>query len=145
MEGQQGGGIFPVPTVRITDGDEVRVLRSDVAVRHSSASIQNTNVVVRDAAAGDGREAAGGERQNRSLGWEQTTSWAGYEVVGTAEGQTLREELVLQPPIAPVLLRLAVDLHVSVPGFDLVEHSGVRKDTGMKWKIQTICWSVLFS
>lgn len=44
------------------------------------------------------------------------------------EGQTLGEELVLQLPISPILLRLAVDLHVSVTGFDFIEHSGAERE-----------------
>lgn len=70
----------------------------------------------------------GGKCWSRSLGWEQITSWGGHEVGGTTEGQTLGEELVLQPPVGPVLLRLAMDLHVSVTGLDFVEHSGVNKE-----------------
>lgn len=70
----------------------------------------------------------GGKCWSRSLGWEQITSWGGHEVGGTTEGQTLGEELVLQPPVGPVLLRLAMDLHVSVTGLDFVEHSGANKE-----------------
>lgn len=42
------------------------------------------------------------------------------------EGQTLSDELVLQLPLSPVFLRLAVDLHVSVAGFDFIEHPRAR-------------------
>lgn len=54
--------------------------------------------------------------------WEQVTCWGLHEVGGTTEGQTLGEELLLQPPVGPVLLRLPVDLHVGVTGLDFIEH-----------------------
>ena len=48
------------------------------------------------------------------------------------EGQALSEELVLQPPVGPILLRLAMDLHVSIAGLDFIEHSGAKRKTEMK-------------
>lgn len=81
-----------------------------------------------NAVAARSSELRGGKRCTWSLGWEQVASWGGHEVSGTTEGQTLREELVLQPPVCPVLLWLAMDLHVSVTGLDLVEHSGAKKE-----------------
>ncbi|TNN53251.1 hypothetical protein EYF80_036542 [Liparis tanakae] len=58
-------------------------------------------------------------------------AWVGSRLPpgeGTGPSQTLGEELLLQLPLGPILLRLAVDLHVSVTGLDFVEHPGVRKD-----------------
>lgn len=64
--------------------------------------------------------------------WEQIGGWVGHEAGGTAEGQTLGEDLVLKSPVGPVLLRLAVDLHVSVTGFDFIKHPAARKESQKK-------------
>lgn len=72
-------------------------------------------------------EARGGKGQSWSLGREQITARGVHEVGGTTERQALGEELVLQPPVGPVLLRLAMDLHVSITGLDFIEHSAARE------------------
>lgn len=80
-------------------------------------------------------EDTGGKSQTWSLTLEQIGTW----------GLELRR-LVLQPPDAPVLLRLTVDFHVSITGFDLIEHPGGkgREEEGRSWRkhsrMKTICW-----
>ena len=58
------------------------------------------------------------------------------------QSQTLGEEVLLQTPVVPVLLRLPMDLHVGVTGLDFIEHSVERKDTFEKKsrKMETSCW-----
>lgn len=63
---------------------------------------------------GHSKEAGRGEATGRALRWEHVAS------------QAVGEQLVLQSPVSPVVLWLPVDLHVSVTGFDFVEHPGGR-------------------
>lgn len=69
---------------------------------------------------------------------QQITARGGREVGGTTECKALGEEL--QPPVGPVLLGLAMDLHVSVAGLDFIEHSGFEGKRKEDLKIKTICW-----
>lgn len=55
-------------------------------------------------------EAGRGEATSRTLRWEYVAA------------QAVGEQLVLQPPVSPVVLWLPVDLHVCITGFDFVEH-----------------------
>lgn len=72
------------------------------------------------AVVGHSEEAGRGEGHGRGLRREHVAA------------QALGEQLVLQPPVGPVVLRLAVDLHVGVAGLDFVEHPGIRRGLNRK-------------
>lgn len=59
------------------------------------------------------------ESQRLSLWWDN-------EAGGTIQG--LIEDLLLQFPVRPIFLGLAVDLHVSIARLDFIKHSAKRKE-----------------
>lgn len=100
---------------------------SGIAKRNQTARTGNTvgsEVVAVGQRAQDGvchstvvghpKEAGRGEAAGRALRREHVAA------------QAVGEQLVLQPPVGPVVLRLSMDLHVGITGFDFVEHPGGR-------------------